>query len=155
MTSSREVLGTGGRGGRHRETEKESGNVAQREPFAWRERESGKRTEGLRCAVSQKQEQRDRKVKGEEMDALSMEAFERRAKEAEDRLSRLETKVASKSDGGMSEEQLSGIMSVLYEVRGALGQEKNQQMLNQRKQSSLEKQILKVSSSLHFLSVWI
>ena len=89
------------------------------------------------------------------MDALSMEAFERRAKEAEDRLSRLETKVASKSDGGMSEEQLSGIMSVLYEVRGALGQEKNQQMLNQRKQSSLEKQILKVSSSLHFLSVWI
>ena len=34
------------------------------------------------------------------MNALSVEAFERRAKEAEDRLGRIEKKLASRSGGG-------------------------------------------------------
>mmetsp|Transcript_1987 Transcript_1987/g.5054 ORF Transcript_1987/g.5054 Transcript_1987/m.5054 type:complete len:98 (-) Transcript_1987:33-326(-) len=72
-----------------------------------------------------------------------MEAFERRAAEAEERLSLLEKKVAGKSSGGgaMSDEKLAEVLSVLYQVRGALGKEKNNQRLAERKQAALEKSV--------------
>merc|ERR1712144_121716 len=66
------------------------------------------------------------------MNELSMEAFERRATEAEDRLSLLAKKLASKaSGGGVSEDMICNLLAVLYEVRGTLGKEKNNQMLSE------------------------
>mmetsp|Transcript_14 Transcript_14/g.39 ORF Transcript_14/g.39 Transcript_14/m.39 type:complete len:100 (-) Transcript_14:48-347(-) len=79
------------------------------------------------------------------MNELSMEAFERRATEAEDRLSLLEKKLASKaSGGGVSEDMICNLLAVLYEVRGTLGKEKNNQMLSEKKQKSLQKQVFEL-----------
>jgi len=79
------------------------------------------------------------------MNALSVEAFERRAKEAEDRLGRIEKKLASRSGGGVSSENLCDILAVLYDVRSTLGREKVKSQNSEAKQASLENQVSKVS----------
>ncbi|WZN61571.1 hypothetical protein HKI87_04g31060 [Chloropicon roscoffensis] len=78
------------------------------------------------------------------MNALSVEAFERRAKEAEDRLGRIEKKLASRSGGGVSSENLCDILAVLYDVRSTLGREKVKSQNSEAKQASLENQVSKL-----------
>merc|ERR1712196_27559 len=79
-----------------------------------------------------------------DMNALSVEAFERRAKEAEDRLGRIEKKLASRSGGGVSSESLCDILAVLYDVRSTLGREKVKSQNSEAKQASLENQVSKL-----------
>merc|ERR1712241_231479 len=73
------------------------------------------------------------------MDELALEAFERRAKEAEERLARIEKQVSSNAGGGMSGERLTEVLTVLYEVRSTLGMEKTRNEVNEKKQRSLER----------------
>ena len=46
--------------------------------------------------------------------------------------------------GGVSEDMICNLLAVLYEVRGTLGKEKNNQMLSEKKQKSLQKQVFEV-----------
>ncbi|QDZ17891.1 hypothetical protein HOP50_01g03970 [Chloropicon primus] len=78
------------------------------------------------------------------MNDLALEGFERRAKEAEERLARIEKKIASKSGGGLSDEKLSEVLTVLYDVRSALGAEKVKSQNSARKQDALENQVKKL-----------